>query len=49
MLDLKVEELIDRMCGVHNGGKITIDPTVAAHAGLQLHREQYVTIQKQEN
>lgn len=30
-LDLKVEKLIRTACGVHNGGKVTLDNTIAAH------------------
>ena len=34
LLDKKVERLVDAACKVHNGGKKTLDATVAGHIGL---------------
>lgn len=34
LLDKHVEALVTRACGVHNGGKKTLDATVAGFAGI---------------
>ena len=33
LLDALVKDKIERACAVHNGGKITLDATVAAYVG----------------
>lgn len=34
LLDQKVEALVNKACQVHNGGKKTLDATVAGHVGI---------------
>lgn len=30
-LDLKVQKMVEDSCAVHNGGKVTLDNTIACH------------------
>ena len=34
-LDQFVKERVERACAVHNGGKVTLDPTVAGFVGIK--------------